>query len=125
MQALDLGNVLNLCIGLRLRSTRKTESSGPAHQLLSILILLLLNHLVELNLMDVRIDWLQLIHVLSHDLLLGSGALLVLELLGFFKLLPLHLENLCLFISTLLVLHLVLPLKLRLLLELALVGVHL
>ena len=75
--------------------------------------------------MDVRIDWLQLIHVLSHDLLLGSGALLVLELLGFVKLLPLHLENLCLFISTLLVLHLVLPLKLRLLLELALVGVHL
>lgn len=75
--------------------------------------------------MDVRIDWLQLIHVLSHDLLLGSGALLVLELLGFVKLLPLHLENLCLFISALLVLHLVLPLKLRLLLELALVGVHL
>lgn len=100
--------ILHLLSLLRHWSAWKRKCGCSTHRLgASFVRLLLTDHLVELDLVHIRVDGLHLVHALGHHLLLvGLLCIQLFLLLGLslLRLLPLHLEQLALLIGNFLVL---------------------
>jgi hypothetical protein len=87
---------------LGLRRAWKPEGSRSTHGLRPIVLLWLPDHFLELDLVDIGVDGLHLVHVLGHQL---SRLDVQFLLVGLLELLPLQLQELALLIRGVLVLR--------------------